>query len=369
MGFTVSHRVRTPIGRLAAAAVALLAVTSGGVAQAEAGDGISASGATVDKVGWWHENNVATSTPVTNVTVPPPPGVPAGTLAVGASNGEPDRLTAIGIQPDAATGDSITDFTLSIKEAGPPASGVNASGAGIIACPITAFWVGTENGTWDTRPSFDCELAQAEGVRTDDGTWSFDLLSIGQAWVDPNGTIAPDGVVLVEAVDTPTSFQTVFATSGDGALVVALSYESRGSQTTVDDFGADLGPDETAFDSPDLGSFDGGSSSFDTPAIGSGGIALGDVPAPGAPGSTATDGTTSPDEPKRPSVIAHTGPNVLGNMPGGVALAIPAFLVLLGLLAYSLGPAGEPLATAHQRGVGRALSGGHPIPIPQETRR
>lgn len=342
------------------------------VALADAGDGISATGATVDKVGWWHERNTATSTPVTNVTVPPPPGVPAGTLAVGAFDGEPDRLAAVGILPEAVPGDTITSFTLTIKEAGSPAAGFNGTAAKIVACPITAFWVDGENGTWDTRPTYDCTLAKAPGTRAEDGTWTFDLLPIGQAWVDPAGTIAADGVVLVEEVDSPEGFQTVFATSGEGALVVALQYEA-GAPATDTGFGIDDGAlsNDASFDS---GSFESGSAGFDVPDLGSGGIPVGGLPAPDV--ATPTPGATPQDaSPVAPQVIAATHPNVLGNMPGGVAVVAPAFLALLGLVSYSLGPAGEPATAARQRGVSRALAlraahgGTVPTPTSMESSR
>lgn len=347
---TVTRRLRSPAARalLAAVTAAFAALLVVSVAFAEAGDGISASGASVDKVGWWHSRNSATSTPAARVTVPPPPGVPAGTLAVGAVNGEPDRVAAIGILPEATTGDVITSFTLSIKEAGPPAAGFNGSAAKIVACPITSFWVGGENGTWDTRPEFDCELASAPGTRALDGTWTFDLLPIGQAWVDPDGTIAPDGVVLVEDVASPVGFQTVLATSGQGALVVTLSFEpgsgDGGSTDGGDGFTDDLG-----------GGFDTTTGGFETPSFGSGDIPVGGLPDPAV--STPPPGDTPQDaDPVAPEVIGYTSPNILGNMPGGLVLAVPLFLALLGLLTYSLGPAGEPAPATRQRGVSRALA-------------
>ena len=349
----MKHRLRTPLGRLVVGTLTALtaAVVLVSVALAEPGDGISATGATVDKVGWWHANNTATNTPTAVVTAPPPPGVPAGTLAVGAFNGEPDRITAIGILPEAMTGDSITSFTLSIKEAGAPAAGFNGAAAKVVACPITEFWVGGENGTWENRPEYDCNIAQAPGTRAEDGTWSFDLLPIGQLWTDPTGTIAADGIVLVEQVEAPEGFQTVFATSGDGALVVSLAFEP-GSGSADDPF-ADSG----AFS--DLDGFDtgaSGDSSFDTPAIGSGDITVGGLPSPDV--ATPTAGSTPQDAPPvAPATIASERPNVLGNLPGGLALAVPLFLVLLGLLSYSLGPAGEPATVAtRQGGVSRALA-------------
>lgn len=365
------RQLRSSAGRLVvgAATAAVGGLLLVGVATAEAGDGISATGATVDKVGWWHERNVATSTPASRVTVPPPPGVPAGTLAVGAFNGEPDKIAAVGILPEATVGDTITSFTLTIKEAGAPAGGYNSAAAKIVACPITAFWVGGDNGTWDSRPTYDCNLAKAPGVRADDGTWTFDLQAVGDVWVDPAGTVAADGVVLLEEVDSPESFQTVFATSGDGALVVSLAYEP-GTGTSDDPLFEDdgsFGGDTGSFDD---GSFDSGGG-FDVPTIGSGDIPVGGLPTPDVP--TPTPGATPQDEaPPRPTTIAWRSPNVLGNMPGGVLVLLPAFLVLLGLLSYSLGPAGEPAVAARQRGVSRALAaraarGTDPSPTPMET--
>ena len=337
------RRLRSSPARalLAVATATTAAVMLVAVAAAEAGDGISATGASIDKVGWWHSANFQTATPAAIVTVPPPPGVPAGTLAVGAAAGEPDRISAIGILPDAQVGDTVTAFTLSIREAGPPAAGFNGAAAKIIACPITEFWVGGENGTWDTRPTYDCELASAEGSRADDGTWTFDLLPIGEAWLDPNGSIAPDGVVLVEGVEAPEGFQTVFATSGEGAIVVTFEFTPG------------------AGNEPEPPSFDGGgvppTDDFAPPSFGSDDIPVGGLPTPDV--ETPTAGETPQDAPPvAPRPIASSGPNVFGNLPGGLVLLVPLFMGLLGLLTYSLGPAGEPAAATRQRGVSRALA-------------
>jgi len=339
---------RIVLSALGAAALSFAA--TGGAALAEAGDGISATGATVDKVGWWHEKNVATSTPAANVTVPPPPGVPAGTLAVGAINGEPDRLTAIGILPEAVPGDTVTRFTLTIKEAAPPALNANSAGAKIVACPITSFWVGGGNGTWATRPQYDCELAKAVGTRAADGTWTFDLLPIGAAWTDPAGTIAADGIVLVEDVAVPEAFQSVFATEGPGALVVAL--ESISAEPPSTEAPIEPSVDGSIGGSTDGGSFGSGSGSFELPEIGSSEVPVGGLPAP----ASAPPVTVESAPPLAIEPVVQTGPNVLGNLPSTLALAIPLFLALLGLLSFSLGPAGEPAAATRQRGVSRALA-------------
>lgn len=338
--------LRTPAWRLALSmATALLgAALLMSVATAAPGDGISASGVTVDKFGWWHSQNHATAGPTGNITVPPPPGVPAGTLAVGAFNGEPDRIAAIGMLPDAQPGDTISSFTMTMKEAGAPAAGFNGEAAKIVACPITEFWVDAQNGTWESRPKFDCSIASAEGSRGLDGTWSFDLLAIGQAWVEPDGDLVADGVALVEDVDSPEGFQTVFATDGDGAIVITLAYEPAGGTTTTFD--------TTPVDDGLGGGFDGGTGDFQSPSFG-GGVSTGDP----TPVSTPTPGETPQNAPPAaPRIISNQGANFWGNLPGGLALGFPLFLGLLGTLAYSLGPAGEPTAATRQRGVSRALA-------------
>lgn len=332
------------------AATLSLALT-GADAGAEPGDGVQATGAEVDKLGWWHERNVATDTPAAIVTVPPPPGVPAGTLAVGAVNGEADRLAAIGILPEAVPGDTIRSFTLTIKEAAAPAVNANSEAAKIVACPITSFWVAAENGTWATRPEFDCALASAPGTRAADGTWTFDLLPIGQAWTDPAGSITADGVVLVEDATSPDGFQAVFATEGEGALVVTIEATQGADDSALDpsDGGfTDGAISDGAFDS---GTFDAGSGgALDLPAVGGGAAPVEALPAPevAAPAASAPPLVAAP--------VALASPNILGNLPGGVALMIPMFLGLLALLSISLGPAGEPVAATRQGGVSRALA-------------
>lgn len=322
-------------------AVAVSWVVTGG-AGAEPGDGIRATGATVDKVGWWHEKNVSTSTPAASITVPPPPGVPAGTLAVGAVSGEADRLTALGIVPDARPGETITRFTLAITEADPPAVNANSDDASIVACPITAFWVPAENGTWDTRPSYDCDVAAVPGTRGDDGTWTFDLVPIGALWTDPSGTLSADGIVLVEAVDSPASFETVFATEGDSTLVVEV--ETGPGAPPLDDGLGDPLPSEG-------GGFGTDPGGFDLPALGTGGVAVPDLEPPAPP--TTAPPTAAPD-PAAP--IAHQRPNILGNLPGGLVVAVPAFVVLMALTSLALGPLGDPVAATRQGGVSRALA-------------
>jgi hypothetical protein len=330
--------------------VVLFGTALAGAARAETGDGVSATGATVDKLGWWHEKNVATDTPAAVVTVPPPPGVPEGSLAVGAVNGEPDKVAAVGIVPDAGLGDTVSSFTLTMRESAPPAGNVNAEAAKLVACPITSFWVAAENGTWDTRPAYDCDLAAAPGVRSPEGVWTFDLVPVAQVWLAPDSTVAADGVVLVEAVDSPEGFQTVLDTSGEGAITVAFSATPGASEDPLADAGSfDSGGSTADFSSG------GGSIGLDSPSLGLPNLGL-DPTAPAAPAPPTTEAAAGPEAPAAPTTIAATSPNVLGNLPPGVALLGALLLALAGLMTYTLGPAGEPAVATRQRGVSRALA-------------
>jgi hypothetical protein len=313
-------------------------------ARAQESGGITATGATVDKVGWWSKSNVATETPAAIVTVPRPPSIPAGTLAVGAQAGDESMLAAVGILPDAEQGDTVTAFTLVMKEMTSPGANVNSAAAKLAACPITAFWVGGENGLYANRPTFDCDAAKAPGARAADGTWTFDLLPIGTLWLDPFGTTAPDGVVIVEDAAAPDSFQVDFATAEPGSITVTFQFTPG-----ADDGGALTGDTVPSFD----GGGDISTPSFEGPSIGSADIPVGGLP---TPGETTTTAAPSPTTTAAPKKISSSAGEILGNMPGGLLLLFPAVFVLLGLLSFSLGPAGDPVTTIRQRGVSRALA-------------
>lgn len=335
-----------------------------GAARAETGDGVAATGASVDGLGWWHEKNVPASTPAAVVTLPPPPGVPEETLAVGAVNGEPDKIAAIGIVPEASLGDTVLRLQLVLTEAEPPAGNVATDGALIAACPITSFWVAAENGTWETRPEYDCDAAKVAGTRAEDGTWTFDLTPIAQLWLAPDTTVPADGVVLVEDVEAPAGFQAVFATSGEGAITVTYEGMSSTATDASDGFSPIVTSAPAGVASGTIGL---GSPSLGLPGLGSAPVTPRPAAtAPAAPAPAPAAPTTNPGTP-----IGAVSPNVLGNLPPATALLAAAFLAMTGLLTYTLGPAGEPSVAIHQRGVSRALAaratGGSTPPTSLET--
>lgn len=318
-------------------------------------------GATIDKTGWWNRANTTTATPAGPVTVPPPPGVPEGDLVVGAANGEASALTAIGIQPDDDPGATVISFTLTVTE-DPEADGNrNTEDAVIIACPITDFWAGGENGDWETRPTFDCDAASVTGLRAEDGTWTFDLAPIGALWFDTFGTIRADGVILREEVDPPASFQAVFLGGDDIDVVLETepapdADDPFATPTTFQDPPADAGLNS--------GPGGGGSSVFSPPVVTSppSGSATPDfsdpTPADDPGDVTEDDDLAAPsavDAPDQTPVASSRAGELVGNLSPLVLLALPLFLGLLVVTSYWLGPAGQPVTTVRQRGVSRAL--------------
>lgn len=312
-----------------------------------------AQGATVDKTGWWSRANSQTSTPAGPVTVPPPPGIPEGDLVVGTTQAEPSALLAIGIQPDEGPGATVTSFTLQVTE-DPEANGNRGTEtAAILACPITEFWTGGGNGTWDTRPVFDCEAASVAGERNEDGVWTFDLAPIGAIWFDTFGTIVADGVVLIADPEGETPFQAVFL-GGDDIDVDLEAEPAPGgddpfaSPTTFADAPADAGFN--------TGGSGGGGSLISPPVITSPPTTLSapevEVPADDAGGETAAPPLV--DAPVTQPAASRAG-DVFGNMPLFVVLAVPLLLGLLLMISYWFGAAGQTETTIRQRGVSRAL--------------
>jgi hypothetical protein len=231
-----------------------------------------------------------------------------------------------------------------MKEAEGTGAQQNSGGASIIACPITDFFSGDQNGKLSDAPAADCEKAKSEGKRNADGTWTFDLAAIADEWLDPFGTIAANGLRFDPGDGT---FQVSLTGKEDAAFNVALSPPQD---------------DNDPFDSSTTtvpGGFTGSSSSSGS------GSDLTVTPPPAvevpttAPAEDAGVGTTTPTgdtaAPATPAVgrAGETG----GNLPGGVPLLV--LLVLAGgaLVALALGPLGRqrPASSRRAGGVSRAL--------------
>ncbi len=198
-------------------ALGLLALTVVPVAGwSQAGTNTGSESAILTQDGWWNRAQGPQSSepanpirPAIGGVLPAPSTVPAKSIAVGALAGDPDKVAAVGFILDAPIDALVDRLTMTLKESTASGANANAAGAVIVACPITEFWAGVKNGDFVNRPVCDESLA-SPGARAADGTWKFDLSLMATSWLDPASGLAQNGVLLVEAVAAPTSFQVSF---------------------------------------------------------------------------------------------------------------------------------------------------------------
>lgn len=306
------------------------------------------TGATAGPDGWWS-------------STPAGPPVPPTGLAVAASGGEPSRVAAVGVvlnvDPGATLerlelvlvehGDSGSNLSLSTPPGAPAPVPTNPATPAIVACPATSPIVPARGGAIASAPKYDCSLARAEGARGSNGTWVFDITAIARLWL---GSLAQQGVVLVEAAGPPGSFQTTFRDVASGGvrldLTATIAEPDEPPTESFTSFGGDGAAGDPVTFAP-----------FDDPRLGDVGFA---EPAPLAAAPTAPPETPVASRPQAaaPLVGAANG-RVAGNLPPMTVLLVPIVLLAAGLLAYVLGPNGDPAVASTRRvgAVSRALAG------------
>lgn len=340
--------LRTTLAALASAL--LLAAPASALAATE--------GATIDKTGWWNRASSDTPTPAGPVTVPPPPGIPEGALAVGRLGSEATAMAAVGIQPEEGPGATVESFTLTLREDPDATGNQGTEEAAILACPITSFWAGGENGAWETQPEHDCEVASAAGVRADDGTWTFDLAAIGALWFDTFGTIRADGVALVADADAEGAFQVVW--QGGDAIDVELRAEPGPAGDDAFAAPPSFAPPADAGLSSGPG---GGSSSIFAPPRVTTPPSIAPPPAVDtSPVEAAGDPDAGGDDEVAGAPVVDDDPRgtragmLIGNLPPAGLLLVPVALAAMFAMSYWLGPAGQPSTLDRRGGVSRALA-------------
>ena len=128
-----------------------------------AADGEGDTGPQLDDHGWWWAMQTGL------LELPAPPSVPEDGLLVG--NGIDGPIAIAGIRYEIDDDDALGS-TLVLEIADEQGGEV----AGIRACAAIARWRGAQAGTWEHRPTSDCDEAEVRGQRDGDGeTWSFDL--------------------------------------------------------------------------------------------------------------------------------------------------------------------------------------------------
>lgn len=344
------------VRRVGAAFAVSFAVVLSAAGPAIAGSAVepgTQTGTSVSKVGWWWRANETpdevANNPVAPAPQPPAPNIPEGTLPVAAATGEPEKVTAIEFALNYGPGATVTSFDLSLRESKEPGANANADAATtkVVACPVTeAFWVDGTAARWGSAPSYDCDLAVAEGKRGANGVWTFDLTPIASLWL-ATVDATPPSIVLVENVEAPESFQVVFdgvEKKGIGAKLVATG----GGTPTLPPTG------EGGSGAVDTGSSGAPS---DAGAVGDAGSADIGGAAPEAAGlPTPAGGDPAQQDPQAAPVGTPAQmASVLESIPGGAFALIPIVLGLAYAAMLALGPSGEPALATARHGVSRAL--------------
>ena len=327
--------------RRATAALAFLAASLPVAAHAE-------GTATLTQDGWWNrfqgpievgpaEEPANPLRQTVNPQLPAPPTVPPNAIAVGGTDAEPTSVAAVGFILDDAPGAIVSQLVLTLKES--PSGNQNAAGAKIAACPITSFWAGAKNAAWVDRPAFECaDPGAVLGERGADGTWTFDLSSLGQSFVD--ALLDQNGVAIAPAVGAAEPFQVSFLDIANGGVTIqytstpAVLDPATGDfmSPVIDDSFSDVPVDDPTFEAPLSGDA----------------LPLAEEPPQALPGA-------APPIPNS-TVAPAAAVGDLG-IPKAALFLIPLALVVAAGLAYVLGPAGRPEPTGRRTGgVTRALA-------------
>jgi hypothetical protein len=308
-------------------------------------------GGEVSKVGWWWvANQPPAETGLVAYPQQSPPNIPAGHLPVAATAGEPDKVAAVELLLDAKPGSLVESAKVVLQESSSPGASANAEAATILACPVTeAFWADGTAARWDGRPTYDCDLAQAAGVRDEKGRWTFDLTMLASSWLT-EGSTGSASFVLVEGADAPDSFQVTFAGLADNGIGFVGKYlpPVKGSTST-----GTTGAGPVAGSSSGFGA--GGGTTGGSVSSGSlspaGGTGTGAVP--------MDSGSAETTDPVAPATVPVAAPAAVrpwySGLPKAAYLLAPFALGLAYLAMLALGPDAQPSASSSQRGVGRAL--------------
>jgi hypothetical protein len=212
----------------------------------------TAKAATLTATGWWWKANQGLP-----AAPPAPPTVPEGGLMVA---GAPDGATAIAaLHFDLGQEETSPVLTLKAAENGD----TGGSTAIMAACLSGTAWQPASAGAWAEHPYPACTEGAVQGIRSDDGSWTFaldPLLSEGVLDVTITPGVTPEGVGSV--------FQLVFQAPTAESLTT-----TKGT------------PADSSFEVPDFGATDAGTSAdFSTPSFSTGDTSF----APVAPSSAFT---------------------------------------------------------------------------------
>lgn len=300
--------------------------------------------------------------------VPNPPTVPGDAIVTEAGAGQLTALAAVGIEVALPPGGMVDALTLRMKEHAATGANVNSNTAKVLACPATTPFGPAKNAAWRDRPQADCGLVQVEGVRAEDGSWTFDLTSFGTQWTDPFASLAQHGVVLaVDPTVSPGPTKVSWLDFDTGNVIVELVasvvpessslFPGSESQPPASEFlfAPEPAPAETfgtAFSDPLA--FPSGEP-FLAPEFSSSPVPVtGGEPTPESPATLAA--APQSQAPARPLRV-RPAVGFWDNVPTPTALLLPVALGLALLVGLAMGPGGRPLPVWRRAGgLSRALA-------------
>jgi hypothetical protein len=264
----------------------------------------------------------------------PHPDVPAGDFAAAVRAGTSDKETYLHIDTsDWVDGTTVTKFVLTVKEDTAASGNIDPAGADgkIRALGVVEYFAGsTEGGPYSQKPSTTKSDA-ADGKRSTDGTWTFDLTAIASKWA--SGTMQNYGIGLVPNVAASDSYQVVW--QGASTMTIDAEVSPPASSTSGSDnfpvFGATSPSDTTPV----------------TLAPSTGGTFTPPVSTDTTP-TTATPATTTPPAAAAAPVTRRVALKSKHGLPWTFALVVLFILALAAAGAIALGDLGEP--TAPRRG-------------------
>jgi hypothetical protein len=345
------------------------------------GDPAGAGTARATQDGWWNrlqgpQEGEPEGNPLRPALppLPAPPTVPGDATAVAVADGQPVLVAAVGIEVTLPAGGLVESLKLVLTEA--PSGNVNSAGAKVLACPAIIPWGPAKNAAWRDRPQADCSLFRVEGVRAEDGTWTFDLTGLASQWVDPFAPLAQNGVVLgLDATTSPAPVQVAWSDFDTGKVVVEMVASvvpgaAPGSETFPSPTFAESGAPftEVPYAAPEPVPTVDATTAFSDPLAFPTGQPTLTAYEPVVPEArAATEGTTelvtAPQTPAPTSGTLQAQP-VVGfweDIPAPTVLLLPVAFGLALLVGLILGPGGRPLPSwPRAGGLSRALARRHP---------
>jgi len=212
--------------RLTAVAFGSLAVAGWLAGTASAASGVSSAVIASN----WYFDDPAGSAPVTGASTPT--GVPAGDLGTGfraAPTPEADKIASYIFDVSGfSKGSRVSSFVVAVPvdTAGDPASAAqltNSTPPALVACRNRgAIAPGAGPSPYASRPPLDCDQAIVGTLNAATATYTFDVTSYAQLWVDDANT----GMSIIPDPKNPPATTVSLSLKTGGAVKVTAAAES-----------------------------------------------------------------------------------------------------------------------------------------------